>query len=68
MSRDRFTASARHRMSKAEKLELARAPYKASRSRCVRCKVQVEDRDRAGHLLRCWAALVSAAFDPDGEG
>jgi hypothetical protein len=49
-------------MSRAEKLRYAAGGQAYQMIRCNHCGVQVDEREAAGHLGRCWPEVVLALF------
>jgi hypothetical protein len=50
------------RMSRAEKLRFAAGGHEYVMIRCNHCNVQIDHRDAAAHLGRCWPEVVMALF------
>lgn len=50
------------RMTRAAKLKRLDLFGERSLYRCARCRVQLEERDRAGHLERCWPEVLMERF------
>jgi hypothetical protein len=55
-------AGSYNRLSKADKLRRTDLFDPRPMYRCARCKTRVEDRDRAGHLERCWPEVLMERF------
>jgi hypothetical protein len=57
-----MTAKTYRRMSRAEKLGYAMGHVARPMYRCFRCLVQIDERDRPGHLERCWPEVFAQFF------